>query len=240
MKCRPAPIRRYVNFGPRSASTSPSRPSGERFGNSGCRSKKALIAAEQQRPDVVERRRNFGIAKRFVDLGSLVFLDESGAQSNLTRRCGRALRGERCVDAVPHGHWQTTTMLSAIRLDGVIREATVIVNGAMTGEIFTRYAEHCLAPVLQPGDVVVMDNLSSHKGAGVIQAIEAVDASVWFLPPYSPDLNPIEKLWSKTKAWLRRERPPGFDAIGHALADVLRTVTPDECRNYFRSCGYGT
>ena len=100
-----------------------------------------------------------------------------------------------------------------------------------------------MAPSLRPGDVVVtpgVDNLSSHKSAAVVRAIEAVDAEVWFLPPYSPDLNPIQKLWSKVKAWLGRVRPPGFDAIGQALVAVLRTVRPDECRNYFRSCGYGT
>lgn len=198
-----------------------------------------MIAAEQDRPDVAERRKNFAIARRFVPLDSLVFLDESGAQSNLTRLVGRSPRGQRCVDRRPHGHWKTTTLLSAIRLGGVIQDATVIINGPVNGEVFTSYAEHCLAPALRRGDVVVMDNLSSHKSAAVVRAIEAADAEVWFLPPYSPDLNPIEKLWSKVKAWLRRVRPPNFDAIGHALVEVLRTVTPDECRNYFRSCGYG-
>ena len=130
-------------------------------------------------------------------------------------------------------------LLSAIRLEGVIEQATVIVDGPMDGSVFASDAQRCLAPALRPGDVVVMDNLSSHKSAAVVQAIEAADAEVWFLPPYSPDLNPIEKLWSKVKAWLRRVRPPDFDAIGHALVEVLRTVRPDECRNYFRSCGYG-
>ena len=170
---------------------------------------------------------------------SFVFLDESGAQSNLTRLYGRSRVGTRCADHTSYGHWKTTTPLSAIRLGGVIEEATVIVNGPMNGEVFTAYTEYCLAPSLRPGDVVVMDNLSSHKSAAAIEAIEAVDAQVWFLPPYSPDLNPIEKLWSKVKAWLRKTRPPDFDAIGQALAQTLRTVTPEECRNDFRSCGYG-
>lgn len=194
-----------------------------------------MIAAEQLRADVVERRKNFTIARRFVPPESFVFLDESGAQGNLIRRYGRAPVGERCVDHTAHGHWTTTTMLSAIRLGGVIREATVIVNGSMDGQTFTAYAESCLAPALLPGDVVVMDNLSSHKSAAVIEAIESAGASVWFLPPYSPDLNPIEKLWSKVKSWLRKVRPPNFDAIGDALARVLRTVTPTECINYFLS-----
>ncbi len=182
---------------------------------------------------------NFAIARRFVPLPSLVFLDESGAQSNLTRRYGRSPVGSRCTDHTAHGHWKTTTLLSAIRLDGVIQDATVIVNGPMNGEVFAAYAERCLAPSLRPGDVVVMDNLSSHKSKPVIEAIEQADAEVWFLPPYSPDLNPIEKLWSKVKAWLRKTRPFGFNAIGEALAQVLRNVTAQECRNYFRSCGYG-
>ncbi len=115
----------------------------------------------------------------------------------------------------------------------------MIVNGPMDGRTFMAYTESCLARALLPGDVVVMDNLSSDKSAAVVQAIEAAGPSVWFLPPYRPDLNPIEKLWSKVKSWLRKTRPPNFDAIGDELARVLRTVTPAECGNYFASCGYG-
>lgn len=169
----------------------------------------------------------------------LIFLDESAAQSNMTRLYGRSPVGTRCVGRTPHGHWKTTTMLSAIRLSGVIRDATVILDGPMNSDTFLTYTEHHLAPTLKPGDVVVMDNLSSHKAAGVREAIEAVGADLWYLPPYSPDYNPIEKLWSKVKAYLRRLSARTFDAIGHALAEVLRTVTPGECINYFNSCGYG-
>jgi len=157
----------------------------------------------------------------------------------MTRRYGRAPIGQRCNDYTPHGHWKTTTLLSAIRLDGVIQDATVIIDGAMNTDTFEVYARQCLAPSLRPGDVVIMDNLSSHKSEATRQAIEAADAELWFLPPYSPDLNPIEKLWSKAKSWLRRVCARTFDAIGAALADVLRKVTPTECSNYFRSCGYG-
>ena len=202
--------------------------------------KKSLIAAERDRPDVARRRQNFAIARRFADPASLVFLDESGAQSNMTRLYGRSRIGQRCVDATPQGHWQTSTLLSALRLDGVVRQATVVLDGPMNGQVFQRYVQVCLAPSLRAGDVVVMDNLSCHRAAKVVEAIEAVGASVWFLPPYSPDLNPIEKLWSKTKGWLRRVRPPNLDAISQAVADVLATVTATECGNYFRSCGYGT
>jgi len=199
-----------------------------------------LIAAERLRPDIVERRRNFAIARRFVDPASFVFLDESGAQSNMTRLYGRAPIGERCNDHTPHGHWKTTTLLSAIRLQGVIESATVIYDGPVNRPTFEGYVEQYLAPSLRTGDVVVMDNLSAHKSDAVIEAIESVGATAWYLPAYSPDLNPIEKLWSKVKAWLRRVAARTFDAIGQALVDVLRTVEPAECANYFRSCGYNT
>ena len=191
------------------------------------------------RPDIVERRRNFAIARRFVDPQSFVFLDESGAQSNMTRLYGRSPVGQRCNDHTPHGHWKTTTLLSAIRLEGVIESATVIYDGPINRPTFEGYVEQYLTPSLRPGDVVVMDNLSAHKSDVVIEAIESVDATLWYLPAYSPDLNPIEKLWSKVKAWLRRVAARTFDAIGQALVDVLRTVEPNECANYFRSCGYG-
>ena len=187
---------------------------------------------------MAQRRRNFSIARRFVPLESLVFLDESGAQSNMTRLYGRSPTGTRCNGHTPRGHWKTTTLLSAIRLDGVIEQATVIVDGPMNTGTFEAYTEHCLAPSLQRGDVVVMDNLSSHKSVATRHAIERADAELWFLPPYSPDLNPIEKLWSKVKAWLRRVSARTFDTIGEALAQVLRTVTSTECGNYFKSCGY--
>jgi transposase len=201
--------------------------------------KKSLIAAERDRPDVTRRRRHFMIARRFVAPHSLVFLDESGAQTNLTPRYGRAPIGQRCIDRTPHGHWKTMTLLSAIRLAGVVPEATLLIDGPMNAATFLAYTEQCLCPSLRPGDVVIMDNLASHKAAGVAEAIEAVDASVWYLPPYSPDLNPIEKMWSKVKAWLRRIAARTFDALTPAIATVLDTVSASECVNYFRSCGYG-
>lgn len=188
---------------------------------------------------MARRRLNFTIARRFVPPEAFVFLDESGAQSNLTRLYGRALGGARCVDRTPHGHWKTTTLVSALRSDGVIADATVLIDGAMNSSTFVAYTEQCLAPALRPGDVVVMDNLSSHKNDAVREAIESADATLWLLPPYSPDLNPIEKLWSKVKAWLRRVEARTFEAIGVALVDVLRTVSPQECVNYLRSGGYG-
>lgn len=200
--------------------------------------KKTLIAAEQNRPDVVERRRNFGIAKRFIPRKQFVFIDESGAKTNMTRLYGRAPGGSRCIDHTPHGHWKTMTMLSAIRAEGVMKDATVVVNGAMNGVTFLTYVEQFLVPALRPGDVVVMDNLASHKIKGVRKAIEAAGCDLWYLPPYSPDLNPIEKLWSKVKAWLRRVSATTFDTLSDAVVAALNAVDSRECSNYFTSCGY--
>lgn len=200
--------------------------------------KKSLKAAEQDRPDVAAKRQSFQIARRFIDPQQLVFLDESGAKTNMTTLYGRSPVGQRCVDATAHGHWQTTTILSAIRLSGVIGDATMLFDGPMDAATFLGYTQQCLAPSLHPGDVVMMDNLASHKAEGVAAAIESVGASVWYLPAYSPDLNPIEKLWSKVKAWLRRTAARTFDELVKATADALRHVDVDECRNYFLSCGY--
>lgn len=187
---------------------------------------------------MVEQRDNFKAERQAESSKSFVFLDESGAKTNMTRLYGRAPVGQRCVDDTPHGHWKTMTMLSAIRADGVIEDATVVMDGAIDGATFLSYVEHCLAPSLNKGDIVVMDNLPAHKVKGVREAIEAVDAELWYLPPYSPDLNPIEKLWSKVKAWLRRVAATTFDTVSAAIAEALRAVAPEECVNYLASCGY--
>lgn len=187
----------------------------------------------------MERRLNFTIARRFVDPSSLVFLDESGAKTNMTRLYGRAPVGERCIDHTSHGHWKTMTMISAIRMEGVVDDATLLIDGPMNRDTFETYTEQCLVPSLRPGDVVIMDNLSSHKSEAVREMIESAQADLWYLPPYSPDLNPIEKLWSKVKAWLRRVMASTFDGLMDAMAHALRAVDAEECANYFRSCGYG-
>ncbi|MBZ0172574.1 MAG: transposase, partial [Phycisphaerales bacterium] len=136
-----------------------------------------MIAREQRRPDVVRRRRNFVIARRFVEPDRLVFLDESGAKTNMTRRYGRAPVGERCNFYTVHGHWKTTTMVSAIRRTGVIAPATLLLDGPMNAATFLGYVERCLSPALRPGEIVVMDNLGSHKAAGVEKSIERAGAS---------------------------------------------------------------
>ena len=185
-------------------------------------------------------RQQFALRLDDTPVDRLVFLDESGAKTNMTRRYGRSFRGERCHFLVPHGHWQTTTMISAIRCTGVIPASTMVFDGPMDGMIFRGYVERCLAPALTPGDVVVMDNLSAHKVRGVAEAIHGVGAEILYLPPYSPDLNPIEKLWSKIKSWVRRASPRRLDELIPAIGDAFRQVERHECANYFQSCGYAT
>ncbi|MEM1354526.1 MAG: transposase [Planctomycetota bacterium] len=139
---------------------------------------------------MVKRRRNFRIAGRFLLPDRLVFLDESGAKTNMTRLYGRSMKGTRCNDDTPGGHWKTMTLLSAVRSTEVIQDATVVCDGAMDGGTFLTYVERCLVPSLRCGDVVVMDNLAAHKVVGVREAIEASGCDLWYLPPYSPDLAP--------------------------------------------------
>ena len=158
----------------------------------------------------------------------------------MTRLYGRAPVGERCHFAAPQGHWHTTTLLSAMRCTGIMKEASIVFDGPTDGMVFRGYVEECLAPALKPGDIVLMDNLASHKVSGVLQAIEAAGANLWYLPPYSPDLNPIEKLWSKVKAWLRRVAARTLEDLIAAVGQALAAVQHNECFNYFLSCGYAT
>jgi transposase len=169
-------------------------------------------------------------------LGRLVFIDESGAKTNMTRRYGRTFDGERLVDATPHGHWSTTTMISAVRLTGQV--AAMVIEGATDAAVFQAYVEQVLRPSLRSGDIVILDNLSSHKTAGVLAALDASGAEVWFLPPYSPDLNPIEKMWSKIKAYLRKVEARTKEALLEAIAAALETITASDALGWFMSCGY--
>ena len=166
----------------------------------------------------------------------LVFLDETGVTTNMTRRYGRAEKGKRCVDKVPHGHWQTSTFIAALRHDTL--EAPWLLDGPMNGEAFLEYVCNVLGPTLQPGDVVVADNLSSHKVAGVREAIEACGAMLLYLPPYSPDFNPIENFFAKLKALLRKASQRNFEGLLQSIGDILHTLTSQECFNYFRASGY--
>jgi len=154
----------------------------------------------------------------------------------MARRYGRAPRGERLRAAVPHGHWKTTTFVAGLRLDGVV--APLVLDGPINAAAFEAYVEQFLAPTLQPGDIVVMDNLSSHKGPKVRALIEAVGAKLLYLPPYSPDFNPIEKLFSKLKALLRKAAERTVDGLWRVIGECLNRFTPHECANYFEAAGY--
>jgi transposase len=163
-------------------------------------------------------------------------LDESGAKTNLTRLCGRAPKGERVHASAPQGHWQTTTMISSLRWDG--STACLTIDGATDTEVFQTYVREVLRPTLRPGDVVVMDNLSPHKNSETRNLIIQAGAEVLFLPPYSPDLNPIEKMWSKVKAFLRSVEARTQAALIEAIGLALQTVTAQDAINWFASCGY--
>jgi transposase len=171
-----------------------------------------------------------------LDPERVVFIDETWAKTNMTRTHGYAPRGERLIDAAPHGHWHTTTFVGALRADGLV--APLVVDGAINGELFRAYVEQVLVPELRPGDVVVLDNLGSHKVAGVRRAIEPAGCQLLFLPPYSPDLNPIENAFSKLKRLLRRAAERTLDGLWSAIGRLLDEFHPAECRNYLRHCGY--
>ncbi len=184
----------------------------------------------------MQERRRWRVWQRYMDPSRFVFLDETGASTNMVRRYGRCPRGERLVDATPWGHWRVTTFVAGLRESGLI--APLVLDGPMTGEVFRAYVEQMLAPTLAPGDVVVMDNLAAHKVAGVREAIRAVGASLLYLPPYSPDLNPIELAFSKLKRLLRSASARTADALCEAIATALGSFTSAECTNYLRHCGY--
>lgn len=198
--------------------------------------KKTLIAAEQDRPDVAQQRSQWHGAQGQIDPAKVVFIDETWAKTNMTRRYGRSELGTRLVEKTPCGRWQTTTFLGALRATGFV--APLTVDGAINGPLFRAWVEQHLAPTLQSGDIVVMDNLSSHKVAGVRQAIEAAGAELRYLPPYSPDLNPIELAFSKFKKLLRDGVARTVDKLWDLCGRVLELFTECECRNYFKHCGY--
>jgi transposase len=198
--------------------------------------KKVLRAAEQDRPDVRERREQWREWMKNLPVEHLVFLDETWAKTNMTRARGRCPRSERLVAKVPQGHWKTTTFVAALRADGLT--APTVVDGAMNGATFLAYVRQQLVPTLRAGDIVVMDNLAAHKVAGVREAISAVGASVVYLPPYSPDLNPIELVFAKVKWLLRSAAERTVDGLWRRLGAVIDEFPCAECLRYFRHCGY--
>lgn len=168
----------------------------------------------------------------------LVFIDETWATTNMTRLRGRAPRGERLVAAAPHGHWHTSTFVAALRTTSLT--APLVLDGAMNGAAFRAYVEQSLVPTLLSGDIVVMDNLASHKVAGIRKAIEACGASLLYLPPYSPDLNPIEQAFAKFKAMLRKAAERTREGLWQTIGRSLDLYPPQECRNFFTKAGYAT
>ena len=171
-------------------------------------------------------------------MDKLVFIDESGFDTKMTRRFGRSARGKACLGAVPHGHWRTTTFIAGLRADRV--DAPMLLSGAMNGVSFSAWVTQALAPTLQAGDIVVCDNLSVHKNADARTAIEAAGATLLFLPPYSPDFNPIEMLFAKIKAIVRGAEARCFEQLCDALKQALEAVRPSECRNYIQHAGYSS
>lgn len=184
---------------------------------------------------MVEKREEYQQTIGQVEPDRLIFLDEAGATTAMTRHYGRGPKGKRVVGEVPNGHWCVTTMIAAIDLTGVL--ASLIFEGATDSEAFATYVEQILAPELKANDVVVMDNLSSHKSERVRRAIEARGARVLFLPPYSPDFNPIEKAWSKVKSYLRKVSERTVQRLWDAIGAALGSVTAADCRGFFGSCG---
>jgi transposase len=203
---------------------------------SACRLKKTLRAAEQERPDIAERRRIWQAAQPFIDPEHLVFIDETGASTKMTRLYGRAPRGRRLLAAAPFGHWKTTTFVAGLRRTGLT--APMVLDGPMTGRAFLAYVHQVLAPTLEQGDIVVMDNLPAHKTQEVRAAIAATGAQLFLLPPYSPDLNPIEMVFAKLKSLLRKDPERTIDGLWRRIGLLLDRFQPDECANYFHHAGY--
>jgi transposase len=202
------------------------------------RKKKSLRAAEQKRKDVARARRKWIREQGLLDSTKLVFIDETSLNTNMVRLYGRCPCGVRLIDHVPFGHWETMTFVSALRHDGMV--APMLIEGPMNGELFLAYVEQCLVPTLKPEDIVVVDNVATHKVAGVAEAIEAAGATLRYLPKYSPDLNPIEMPFSKFKACLRRLAQRTIPGIRRGIRSFLAALTGQECANYISHAGYAS
>jgi transposase len=184
----------------------------------------------------VTARAAWQVVRAGIDPRRLVFLDETFGTTTMTRLYGWGSTDRRVIDAVPHGHWKTTTFVVALRLTGLV--APLVVDGALNGELFVKYVRQELAPRLRPGDILVMDNLQTHKTAGVIEAVAEREARVLYLPPYSPDLNPIENAFAKLKRGLRDWAARTVAGVYGALRAIVTQFAPDECAAYFQHAGY--
>lgn len=199
-------------------------------------SKKSLRAEEQQRADVARARRQWMREQGLLDPARLVFIDETAVSTNMVRLWGRSPRGCELVGRAPFGRWHTVTFVAALRHDRMT--APMVVEGAMTAEMFRAYVEHCLRATLRRGDIVVLDNLQAHKAAGVEQAIDKAGATLRYLPKYSPDLNPIEMPFAKLKTCLRKAAARTVPELQRAIRAFLPLLNAQECANYFRHAGY--
>jgi len=197
-----------------------------------------VLPAEQLRPWIARRRAQWKKYQGRLDPRRLVFIDETWAKTNMAPLRGWAPRGERLHAKVPYGHWRTMTFLAALRHDRI--EAPCVLDQPINGQSFTDYVEQCLVPTLSPGDVVIMDNLSSHKKPAVRAAIRSVGARLLFLPPYSPDLNPIEQVFAKLKHLMRKAAERTHETTWRRIGTLLDTFPPHECANYLRNSGYGS
>ena len=199
--------------------------------------KKTVIASERDRSDIARRRARWTKRQKRIEPERLVFIDETWTKTNMAPLRGWAARGARLVAKVPHGHWKTLTFVAALRHDRI--EAPFVLDGPINGECFKTYVEKVLAPTLAPGDLVIMDNLGSHKGKAIRRAIRSAGAKLFFLPKYSPDLNPIEQVFAKLKHLLRKAAARTFETLIAAIGQLLGTYTTQECANYFANAGYG-
>ena len=195
-----------------------------------------MVASERDRPDVARRRGQWVRYQDRIDPERLVFIDETWSKTNMAPLRGWAPRGQRLTAKVPHGRWKTMTFLAALRHDRI--DAPWLLDGPIDGDSFRTYVEEVLVPTLEPGDIVVMDNLGSHKGKDVRKAIRAARAKLFFLPKYSPDLNPIEQVFSKLKHLLRKAAARTPETVYQAIGQLLDAYTPQECANYFSNAGY--
>ena len=199
-------------------------------------SKKSLQAAERKRADVARARRRWIREQGFLDPAHLVFIDETAVTTNMLRLNGWSPRGKRLISDAPMGHWETVTFIAGLRQTRIV--APMLIKGAMNGEAFLAYIEQCLVPTLKRKDIVVADNVPFHKVAGVEEAIQAVSASLRYLPKYSPDLNPIELVFHPLKTFLRKAAQRTIEGLHRCVGSYIRTLDPFECMGYFRHSGY--
>ncbi|MGL5837269.1 MAG: IS630 family transposase [Sphingorhabdus sp.] len=200
--------------------------------------KKTIFAKEQDRPDVVRRRTRWRWVQRRVDPRRMIFIDETWAKTNTTRTHGWCTKGEALINRVPHGHWKTLTFIAGLRHNGIV--APCVLDGPINGDSFTAWVDQFLIPELEPGSIVVVDNLGSHKGRRVRKLLKAAGIRIFFLPPYSPDLNPIEEMFSKLKRLLRKANERTVEATWRRIGKLLDHFPPSECANYIRGAGYAS